>query len=59
MRFLHLWWWRGLLLCRNFGFGVWRNVWCWIRGRHGDPIWYNGAGLEPDMRCQDCGEDLG
>jgi len=59
MRFFALWWWRGFLHCRNFGYGLWRNVWCWTRGYHGNVWWHNAAGLEPDMRCRDCGENLG
>jgi len=58
LRFFTLWWWAGLWKCRDFGYGYWRNVWCWIRGHHGD-IWWYSSGMSPDMRCRDCGEDLG
>ena len=29
-RFSTFWWWRGLFLCRDFGYGYWRNVWRWL-----------------------------
>ena len=31
---------------------------CRIRGHHG-VVWYNASGLEPDMTCKVCGDDLG
>ena len=42
-------------------FKPWRGfktLFCRFRG-HGDVIWFNSGGLEPDMRCKNCGEDLG
>jgi hypothetical protein len=59
--FFALWWWQGLFACRDHGHGLWRNVWCWVRGYHGPVVWYTTdfEPLEPDMRCRDCGEDLG
>jgi hypothetical protein len=57
-RFLSRWWWAGLFRCRDHGYGLWRNVWCWVRG-HGAVRWYNVSGSEPDMRCRYCGEDIG
>lgn len=48
-------WWRYLLTdCRG-----WENFRCRVHG-HPDGVWfYNVGGLEPDMRCKDCGENLG
>lgn len=34
------------------------RCYCRYKG-HGKVFWYNLGGMEPDMRCQDCGEDLG
>lgn len=36
-----------------------RNLWCRIRNHPNGVVWYNVSGLEPDMHCKDCGEDLG
>jgi hypothetical protein len=36
----------------------WTNFWCRVRG-HPGVFWYNVGGLEPDMTCERCGEDLG
>jgi hypothetical protein len=48
-------WWRYLLAdCTG-----WRNFWCRVRGHPYDVHWSNPYGLEPDMRCQNCDEDLG
>ena len=58
-RFINLWWWKCLFRCRNHGYGYWRNVQCLIKGKHDPVIWYTSSGLEPDMRCQNCAEDLG
>ena len=52
------WFWRGLLSCRDHGYGLRANVWCWVRGHHGGVVWYS-QGSEPDMTCAECGEDLG
>lgn len=36
-----------------------RNLWCRIRGHPYGVVWYTLCGLEPDMSCKNCGEDLG
>lgn len=35
------------------------NIWCRMRGHPNGVVWYRSYGLEPDMCCKDCGEDLG
>mgnify|MGYP001605063769 CR=1 FL=1 len=35
-----------------------KMILCRIKGHEG-PIWFNSGGLEPNMKCQNCGEDLG
>lgn len=37
----------------------WRNILCRIKRHSAGVKWYNLGGLEPDMRCIECGEDLG
>lgn len=52
---LQLWWWKYLLHnCKG-----WTNFWCRAKGHPSGVWWYNVNGLEPDMRCKDCGENLG
>lgn len=34
------------------------RCWCRIKG-HGKVYFYNPGGMEPDMHCRDCGEDIG
>lgn len=31
---------------------------CRIKGHPNGPTWYNASGLEPDMSCIDCGDEL-
>jgi hypothetical protein len=54
MRWFSIGWWSYLLKdCNSF-----RNFICRAKG-HAGPVWFNASGLEPDMHCKDCGEDLG
>jgi len=34
-------------------------IWCRMRNHPCGVVWYNGSGLEPDMTCKNCGDDLG
>ena len=38
-----------------------QSVLCWLCmwNGHSSVVWYNPNGMEPDMHCQRCGEDLG
>jgi len=36
-----------------------RKFFCRIRNHPGGVTWYNLSGLEPDMRCINCGDNLG
>lgn len=36
----------------------WYIVWCRMNGHPHEVVWYT-YGLEPDMHCKDCGENLG
>jgi len=54
IRWFYIEWWKYLLKdCSGF-----KNFFCRIKG-HSSVIWYNVSGLEPDMHCDNCGEDLG
>jgi hypothetical protein len=35
------------------------RLWCRYWGHPVGVVWYNAGGLEPDMRCTRCGDDLG
>lgn len=35
------------------------RCWCRANGHHAGVWFYNIGGLEPDMRCKGCGEDIG
>jgi hypothetical protein len=37
----------------------WSLFWCRVRNHPAGVIWYDASGDEPDMHCQNCGEDLG
>ncbi|MEK6881656.1 MAG: hypothetical protein AABY22_18700 [Nanoarchaeota archaeon] len=37
----------------------WKIILCRIRGHPNGVRYMNPGGYEPDMRCKDCGEDLG
>lgn len=36
-----------------------RVMWCRMRGHPCGVVWFNPGGLEPDMTCLNCEEDLG
>jgi hypothetical protein len=37
----------------------WRQFVCRWRGHPCGVVWFNAVGLEPDMHCRECGDDLG
>lgn len=53
-RWFTAYWWKYLLEkpCNRTKF------WCRIKGHPDGPIWYNINGTEPDMRCQNCKDEL-
>lgn len=54
-------WWAYLLRrADDPGYCSWpTRIWCRIRN-HPEGVWfYNAGGLEPDMTCKNCGDDLG
>jgi hypothetical protein len=57
-------WWRYLLnnpdyRGRKHPVRSWNHFWCRVRGHRCGPVWYNAGGIEPDMHCRNCGDDLG
>jgi hypothetical protein len=60
-KWLTLTWWRYVLddsrADKQYGNALTR-FWCRVNG-HSSVHFYNVGGLEPDMRCVECGEDLG
>ncbi len=56
-------WWKYILQPvdvsdEGFSFRV-RAYICRARGHPYGVVWYNTNGLEPDMTCKNCGDDLG
>jgi hypothetical protein len=48
-------WWQYLLAGRP----SWGRLLCRAKGHPNGVWWFNVGGVEPDMRCKDCGENLG
>lgn len=42
-----------------YGTKWYEAVWCRWRNHPAGVVWYNPNGLEPDMHCKFCGDDLG
>jgi len=59
-RWFYIWWYRYLFEKRNRKYASWpTTIWCRIRNHPEGVWWYNPNGFEPDMRCKNCGDDLG
>jgi hypothetical protein len=39
------------------GINLWTAFWCRLKGHQCGPIWYS-HGLEPDMRCKNCNDEI-
>jgi len=52
-------WHRYLLKPPARGIPRWLAIWCRISSHPFGVIYYNLNGLEPDMRCQNCHDELG
>ena len=44
---------------RHYEWPGWRMIWCRSRGHPSGVVYMNPGGLEPDLHCRNCGEDLG
>ncbi len=52
-------WWEYLLEKKQPGYSWWTVIRCRMKGHPAGVVWYNSDGLEPDMHCRNCGDDLG
>jgi len=53
-------WWRYLLSKKEPGWASWwTTIKCRATGHRCGVVWYTSSGLEPDMTCKVCGDDLG
>ena len=54
------WGWIRYLFSRQYGGDrpTLRMIWCRAHG-HAGPVWFTLTGLEPDMTCKWCDEDMG
>lgn len=52
-------WWKYLLAKPERDSNYLKAIICRHQGHTYDVVWYNPSGLEPDMHCRNCGDDLG
>lgn len=52
-------WWKYLFEKKNPDYHWYEVLWCRLRGHPTGVVWFNVGGLEPDMTCRGCGDDLG
>ena len=55
-------WWKYLFQKRSNYYGdvsMIKTIICRARNHPCGVVWYNPNGLEPDMHCKNCGDDLG
>lgn len=50
-----IWWWEFVFAAPR----TLRKIRCRMSNHKPGEWWYNPRGLEPDMRCKGCGDDLG
>lgn len=58
-RWFNIWWWKHLFRPRNTQFPWYVVIWCRLRNHPDGVVWYDPDGIEPDMHCENCGDDLG
>lgn len=51
-------WWK-YLFEKPRHYNILKVALCRARGHPDGVVWYNPGGLEPDMHCRNCGDDLG
>jgi len=59
MKWFTLCWWKYLLEKSDNDIGPIRTAICRARNHPCGVWWYNPQGLEPDMHCKNCYDDLG
>lgn len=53
-------WYKYLFAKRRYNDIPWVEIIiCRLRNHPAGVVWYNPNGLEPDMHCKNCGDDLG
>jgi len=52
-------WWQYLFAKKSFDVNWFTVIYCRITNHKCGVIWYTTEGLEPDMHCKRCGDDLG
>lgn len=61
IRWFDKWWWIYLFKKpSSYSDAGWlRAIWCRLRNHPAGVWYYNPGGWEPNMRCKNCGDDLG
>ena len=64
LRWFMPWWWKYLWWGTTTSYQRrkltgFKHLWCRIQGHPHSVTWFNPGGLEPDMSCENCGDDLG
>jgi len=61
MKWLSINWWKYLFEAKSeySSLGRIKTAICRARNHPEGVWWYNSDGVEPDMRCKNCGDDLG
>jgi hypothetical protein len=59
MKWFNLDWWKYILEAHTKQITFFRTILCRINNHPDGVIYYNATGLEPDMHCKNCGDDLG
>jgi len=57
-----IWWWKFIFAPKSNYYDEvkWRTVvLCRMKNHPEGVVWYNVCGLEPNMHCKNCGDDLG
>jgi hypothetical protein len=60
MRWFHLEWYKYLFtnLPNDTIIEKGRVILCRMKGHPAGPVWFTSTGTEPDMTCNNCGDDL-
>jgi len=62
MKWFTIWWYKYLFAKRTWlgkDIPFYKVLWCRLKNHPSGVTWYNPNGLEPDMHCKNCGDDLG
>lgn len=59
MRWLSFLWYKYLFSNIPIDSNIFKSVVCRLQKHKCGVVWYNIGGVEPDMHCKNCGEDLG